>query len=230
MSSCADPHVGEVVSVTSSGTMFPIAGSGGFIHYQASFCSSAAQSFVGLSPSDIGSTEPWTLIGEGVAGVIGPADRQRQAGQNWVACIAFARWGSYRGTIRNSLAQPIGRAGFALCETAASADAGLVSCDRPHRLEVFGTIFTFLASAHGLETACMNLISRTTGITDPTRKGLLAVTVRSSPIEGADDRDVAVVSDQEPGTTAVECGAAVAGTTLLTKSLVGVGNAPLPWE
>ena len=36
-SSCADPHVGEVVSVTSSGTMFPIAGSGGFIHYQTSF-------------------------------------------------------------------------------------------------------------------------------------------------------------------------------------------------
>jgi hypothetical protein len=229
MSSCTEPHIGEVVSVTLDGRLFPIVSSGGFIHYQTSYCSAAAGAFVGLI-EDSALDAPWTRVGQGVSGVIGPTSRQRRVGQNWVACISFAPSGSYIGTTRNSLADRARPGGFTLCRSTASTDAPTISCNQPHGLESFASTFTFRPDDRHLGQSCRALVARITGTVDPTWNGRLSITVRRSPNGAAADRDGATIGDQPSDATVVDCAVTVReGVAMIAGSLVGIRNTRLPW-
>jgi hypothetical protein len=151
-------------------------------------------------------------------------------GQNWVACIVFARSGSYIGTIHNSLGDPARPGGFTFCRYTASTDAAAISCNQPHGLESLGSTFTFMPADLHLVQSCRMLVARITGAVDPTWNGQLTITVRRRANDSAADRAVAIIGDQPPDATVVECSVTVsAGAAMIAGSLVGIRNNRLPW-
>ena len=146
------------------------------------------------------------------AGAWAPVDVQRflavvgtSAAGGWAVCAVLApALEPYRGSYLDSMADRAAPAPFGDCRSAV-APGRRISCQAPHDVQVFGTA---RAGTAPTPDDCRTLVLRLTAMRDPTGDGRLAV--------------------EMVGSVAATCRVRVIGPQLLTATLLGRGDAPLP--
>ncbi len=130
----------------------------------------------------------------------------------WAACLLLPPDGeTYRGSYLRSLAFGPAPAPFGRCFT--DTAESLVSCAQPHTVQEFGRSAGPPSSARVMVAACRELIGAMTGMADPTGGGVL--------------RTAVVGGGSTDGGTA-SCRVSAVGDRLLTGTLIGIGDAPVP--
>lgn len=232
---CTGDRWGEVVSVlpdalTSPTSAITTDGGGALVTEMPnqSLCDRERSTYLG---ADAALQGRWDLLVGGMAAV-GPSSLQRTAGQAWVACVIKPGDGHaatpmrYRGSVRNVLDNGVLPVAFATCS--ATADVARIvpeSCDRPHRVEVFGVVATVSGDTQvGLDASCLKLVRWLMRNSDPTKDGLLAVRAFTTHI----DRSGAAVEGLGPNSDATCIVEPTAHGNVLG-SLFGLGLNPIPW-
>ncbi|MBM9477503.1 hypothetical protein JL107_13720 [Nakamurella flavida] len=172
-----------------------------------------------------------------------PDERQRAAGQNWTACVAFRvdaaeQVAPFDASVRDLYRTGTPPADAGSCEDVADpAVARAVPCGRPHQVELMATSTTMLVdSATGqlvtdpLLPECVALVGLLTRRPDLDAEGGLTVSVDASYRKQATGEAVG-----DPGAQTDEvlqdlrCRVvALAGRTL-SGTLLGLGDRPVPW-
>ncbi len=159
---------------------------------------------------------------------IGPSPLQRSVGQRWLACVIGAPAAHpYEGSLRDVLTTGAVPWNFANCwRSEAMRDVDQVSCDRPHAVELLAT--TGLGSTPQTATevlhSCSVIAGRMIRTADPTRGGALRYTILDfdqtiSPVPPTEE----VLRD-----TYITCIVVARAGLVLTDTLVGIGDGPLP--
>ncbi len=177
----------------------------------------------------------WAPLGFLGVAPSGPTARQRAAGQKWVACLLFVNdehgssvW--YPGTARNSFATGTAPGAFAVC--LGSADISTeqpTSCDRPHRVEVFGTTSTARPGLTGelLDRSCRTLVAAMTRASDATAGGRLEV--RAVAVHEGVAGLAAGLGSADDISGVAACLVIAPAPRLLGAALLGLGDKPIPW-
>ncbi len=223
---CIDLIDGEIVSVDNSSLPPDDLGSEGYRRDgPLSRCYNAIGQYAGLSretgratlPGDRSDPQFYPIMPV-LPLIIGPDERDREAGARWSACVVAPRDGSaYPGTMRDALAGGSLPPQFSLCLPTADVYTEGSSCTAPHRVEVLG--YTNLVDgpqAQGsgaVDRACDEFVARITGSTalaDDPDISIDGVTNDFSALRGA-------------------CVVNVVGDRRLQGTVVGLGDRPLPW-
>jgi hypothetical protein len=142
--------------------------------------------------------------------LVAPPEPQRVAGQRWTACVVAPERGRGDPDVRLGTADP---SRLGVCATTGPTGAA-VRCDRPHQRETLA----WLASRGGPVTdeaaleSCRRQVARLTGRTDPTADGALVVSV-----------------EPPAGGALADCTVTTADGRFLGDTVVGLGDAPLPF-
>ena len=165
----------------------------------------------------------------------GPTPLQQRAGQKWVACVVFihGRDGpsvSYPSSLRDTFAKGTEPAALAVCLD--SPNLGLArstECDRSHTVEAFGAMTTARPglSQAGLDRTCRALVTRLTGMTDPSAGGRLKVIAATIHGEIGTPSVGLGTSDDESGYAA--CLVVSPDAHPLLHTLLALGAKPVPW-
>lgn len=197
-------------------------------------CLTAGTAFVGAAGTATDPSPGWTHQLRYLSAFAGPDDRQRAAGQHWLACVVRpAGWNPdeqelpYTGSLRDAVTTGVERDRTGVC----ALDVVLedpVTCDDPHRGESFGVTDTEEPSlrAQWLDT-CRSWVVSLTGLADPTAAGQLEVT-----LVVRDDLTGHFAGDAEiPAGAHLRCGIVTTDPgRLLTGSVRALGDQPLPWD
>ncbi len=206
---------GEIVSVTADGRTFPTIGDQPQAPPDPDSCRPAVRAYLGWDVT------PWTPVVADDVVLVGPDAVQIAAGQQWIACALTPDERGYPGSVRDRTPGPAAdRSGW--CKDSRSPAGWRVGCDEPHDVEVFGVALISIDELAGLTDSCARLVAERTGASDPTASGLLQVRA------GPDDPNT-VPPDVSASRQSVICTLRVTGDGLLTASLVGRGDGPLPW-
>jgi hypothetical protein len=223
---CGDANYGEVVWVQDAGEARSrlVGWARELVPYQ---CRKPASRYLGwqpLAPSSQTGPTSTTWLAAATAKLIrlGPDQAQYRAGQGWLACVMLPRFAPYAGSARGGTSEAA-MAAFGSCHVAAGGSAQTyVPCDEPHRSEIFGLSPIDPAQVQVLFNACKELITRVTGMLDPTAGGALTVSVEAIEAPGNEPQ-------QPPAPTPGYCAIRTVGDRLLAASLLGIGARPLPW-
>lgn len=235
-SGCAGPHYGEVVTVISVPVDVDIAKATGdgyaLMDPNMDRCYAAAAGYVGAdAPAD---PTAWGVAVGINAALIGPDDRQRQAGQRWAACVTFVVDGGatgavatvpYRGTLRDAAHTGNQRDLLGFCGDDASEGSSPGGCARPHSYELIATTTTGDQPSSGADarSACVSELTEATGIPGLASIGGLRTDLTTS--AGDTVVDDAVL----PPGTGLTCGISTTGGKHLQGSLRALGADPIPW-
>lgn len=177
----------------------------------------------------------WTMQ-TGSTAAIGPTNRQRMAGQSWVACVIVpvtqgaVAPAPYSGSISN--AWTVGRlpALFASCsDLVAAADFVNVACDRPHHLEILGVRTTSASDTQeSMDATCRQLARWLMRTNDPKMLGLLAVKTAAAHIDANTGAPVDGFGSSGDSAKAA-CWVEPASSRQLRGTLIGLGTDSIPW-
>jgi hypothetical protein len=235
----APPSIGACLDLDSRATVVPCTGShaaevtarwtadapGRPVGDGDSRCRAAAFEYVGLGL--VGTAQVWRPAFGGRSWVVhAPAD-QRAGDRGWSVCVVGpSRAARSVGSVFEQGLHPTARpAAFGMCVT---ADAIMVACDRPHRIEYLTDAVGFARSlveereATRWRTGCTQLAAELLDVADPTIGGQLMVeflTVPADPRTGFDPPSSLVFA---------LCAAVVTGDRDLAGSLYGLGTGALP--
>ncbi|GAA2011459.1 hypothetical protein JL107_07040 [Nakamurella flavida] len=198
-------------------------------------CGASARDYLGAGdPAD--ATGPWMpSIRSGVV-LAGPDDLQRAAGQDWVACVVDLSpfgtdtdTGTYDGTARGGYDGGRLPSAFALCRSGRDViDAADIPCTQAHAVEVLASTFDVPATAAAtLGRTCDALARRLTRMPDVTAGGRLEVVVNSGYV-GADGT-LYPGADADGHVSLAQCLIGVVGPETLSGTVIGLGDAPVPW-
>lgn len=230
---CAGPIVGEIVSVTVGARTATQISANDYLT-QISPCLIDTIAYTGSIPPVVQTSDRpgilWSPRLNFEYTTIGPGIGQRASGQQWSACVIGAGHGaSFVGRLQNVLTDGRLPSSFGSCLTSGDPNDRLEApCDRPHAAEVLGmtNLGPVWVSAADARQACAVFAGRALRTADPTRGGEIAVQVTASG-EGA---AVVVRADSEPlANKYLECTAVAPSGTTFNRSLIGVGDAPLPF-
>lgn len=206
---------GEIVSVTADARDFPTTGTSPQAPPDPDACRGAVRDYLGWT------VEPWIPVVTDTVVLIGPDPVQAAAGQRWIACVLAPDVRGYPGSLRDRVPGPAAdRSGW--CKDSRSPAGWRVGCADPHDVEVFGSALIGIDELSGLTDSCARLVAERTGSSDPTAGGVLQVRA------GPDDPNT-VPPDVSASRQSVICTLRVTGDGMLTASLVGRGDGPLPW-
>lgn len=241
---CQGRRFGEVVAVLQDGRRAPsrsaVSGSSGSVVIDDPnrlACTDAVWQYLGVSVA-AGHTpllaDHWSPVAFAGASPIGPSERQKASGQNWVACVlrvadTYGVSVSYTASTRNSYRTGNVPTAFAVCLDSVDLLAGSAgTCAAPHRVEVFGATNTGRGGLTQalLDRSCRALVVQLTGLVEPTVGAALQVTALtthgfSEPVTG-----LGSATDQS-GFAA--CAVIAPENHQLGASLLGLGTRPVPW-
>ena len=208
-------------------------------------CQSLIWPYLGLSTVDPDEQPKlldtaWLPLGGVVAAPAAPSTRQQAGGQHWVACLAVipAVNGDqmlvdavtpYSRSMRDALSGGRAPAEMAICLNQADLfTASRVACTTPHRSEAFAFRPTNVKglTQSGLDTECRKLVSRLTGLADPTVGGRLTVIAQTT--HGVEDVR-AGLGDADDESGSATCAVDAPATHRLAGALLGLGTSPVPW-
>ena len=233
---CTSRHDGEIITQTATIGATAASRRGGGQVPSLAACATTAYWY--LRGASAGRSGPAVrFIGCVVAGIrrrfpdAAPRRVQLRVGQSWSACVLMSPHGLVTGSVAHLYGGTPRASPIALCS--ATSDIKLymsVSCDQPHATEIIGwrVADQSLADEASMRQSCSELAVRMIGRTDPEANGELqiaVVVIRST--EGP------VREGWGPGHSGpyrAACTVGTAGPRLLTRSLSGLGAAPLPWR
>lgn len=241
---CSGSRFGEVVGVLPAGlTMKGQShtnpdGSGWSTDPVANACGAAAQEFAGQSALDEadyrgGKWQP-TAYYSSVASK--PDPLQLAYGQQWLACIGYfsgmdGTAAAYTGSARDVFVSNTLPAGAARCAAAVTSNGAYVnvSCAEPHVMELFGSALaeTGQTTQQKLDTGCLALVHRFTGMPDPTAAGTLKVV--ASAIHMSGDSQLPGLSPAGDDSGGATCTVEAVGHRRLTATLLQLGTRSVPW-
>jgi len=233
---CTVPHHGEIITQTATMAAAPTSRSGGGQVPSLAACAKTAYWYLGVHPLDwVGqrsvSLDSWWPAFAADFGMLRPSPLQRRVGQSWVACVMTSPHGLIRGSTAHLYGGTPRPSPIALCSpTAEIVLYESVSCDRPHATEIVGWRVADQSSAHQatFEQSCTELVGRMTGRTDTGADGALRVAVAI--IRSTDGLAREGWGPGHSGPYRAACTIGTAGPRLLTGSVIGLGDAPLPWN
>lgn len=244
---CHGPRYGEVAQViadppkvSSATANTPV------IDTNLATCYSSADRYLGAQLIGLDSLWSPNLIFN--SDISRPSTRQEADGQHWVACLvslqpihsvprvrgsklppAPATGEQYSGvSLRNALSTGHYRNQIGNCipfiDWKARGAAG--ACASPHPLEILatGTNGDRARSREEIQTSCLSVVRRLTGIPDPSVGGQLRVTLNVTSNE-----NVSATIDV-PVHASLQCGIVAASGKMLSGSLLALGNLPIPWS
>ncbi len=164
--------------------------------------------------------------------LVAPDDRQRDAGQRWVACTAGVASGPLdrplTGLDAADLAPEHGSCAASAAGTTWSAVA--VDCTLPHVAETFGRrdLVDAPTAQDELDRSCRDLVARATGRPGVLDDGELSVAATTfTVVDGVATEESSPLPSGTAGWST--CGLRTADGRQLTASLRHIGDAPLPW-
>jgi hypothetical protein len=226
---CASQNVGEIVFVARNVRSFPQKTENTLSQPATLACEPLIRAYLGWPAAsfdgDDGAGTRWRPWGALTYGLVGPDLQQYFAGQRWLSCVAFPKFSPFRGSLAGSVRSGRAVDSYATCLISSSnPDVSAQSCSGAHQTEIFG--WTSVSSPPGdLVSECADLVSRVTGMVEPTANGLLQIQVRR-----ADGGMTLSDSGSRMAGDRLSCAVAVAGQWALTGSLIGIGDRPLPWS
>lgn len=235
---CDGPRYGEVVAVIPAPVVVTVQVDGqnwSVNDRNRDTCWSASASYLGI-PGGTADLQ-WVPLVSAPSLVSQPLPRQHAAGQNWLACLTYVQSGDtvdpgttvapYTGTLRDAATtgNQTNRLGY--CgDDAAALSGGDGGCERPHRYQQLAIAPTGASrvSAASTHTTCTDTANVLVG-RDVTSSGDLEVVVTV-----ADDNGLPVSVDGDvPPNATLHCTIAATGGRLLTGSVIGLGDRPIPW-
>jgi hypothetical protein len=167
-----------------------------------------------------------------------PSDLQRRMGQDWVACVAGASGPEgtatrYEGGLRASTTRDLLPATVPTAAICLSSKdfflAHTIGCAQPHQVEDVAMLMTHDTSITMavLESRCHQLVRGYTEMPDPTAGGQLVDAVVA--VHRASDGTEAPGLATGDETGFARCLVHTTGSRLLTGTLLGLGDRPLPW-
>ena len=233
---CGEQNFGEVVAVASDVHTFPSTVSNRTSHPEPLACQPTARRYLGwdvaadeLSVGESGGTGsvservlgPWRPVSTTSIALYGPNLWQYMSGQHWLACVLLPRDAPYAGSVRGGPPGPASSAYASCWNRGGFVPREAVACKRPHMGETFGVARLNDTDRAALDGACGDLVRSATGMTDPGRAGALVVEVLIGGSTG---------TGSQPGSAGqASCTISVRGDRLLTQSLTGIDDGPLPW-
>ena len=233
---CTSRHDGEIITQTATIGATAASRRGGGQVPSLAACATTAYWYLGVHPLDgVGqrsvSLGAWWPAFAADFQMLRPGALQLRVGQSWSACVLMSPHGLVTGSVAHLYGGTPRASPIALCS--ATSDIKLymsVSCDQPHATEIIGwrVADQSLADEASMRQSCSELAVRMIGRTDPEANGELqiaVVVIRST--EGP------VREGWGPGHSGpyrAACTVGTAGLRLLTRSLSGLGAAPLPWR
>ncbi len=231
LGTCTRQHYGEVAQVLQTAAAAP--NPSALTSPEKDPCGDQA-AYLGWKPP-AGSIDGvrWLPIDVTVVDMV-PVAIQQASGQRWVACVVtpLNAGASYTGSVRGALATGKLPTAYAACQFSVTVDrTGVLGCAQPHRYEIFA--YAMLSPGYhdqkALDLQCRRIVTAAMGRADPSGAGALRISV--SPFHwdsaGASQPGYAD-SSADPGSEGV-CTVGVTGSRLLTGSLFGIGEKPLPW-
>jgi len=230
---CTVPHHGEIITQTAAA---PTSRPGGGQVPSLAACAKTAYSYLGVHPLDwVGqrsvSLDSWWPAFAADFGMLRPGPPQRRLGQSWVACVMTSPHGLISGGTAHLYGGTPRPSPIALCSPTAEIVLYVsVSCDQPHATEIVGwrVADQSLADQATFEQSCTELVGRMIGRTNPGVDGALRVSVAI--IRSTDGPVREGWGPGHSGPYRAACTIGTAGPRLLTGSLSGLGDAPLPWN
>ncbi len=228
--SCDAANYGEIVSVTDSAE-FPRVVAGDVVNPDPLACADPAWAHVrhssGPARGADGDPIPWRPFSTRRVGILGPDLWQYRDGQRWLACVFYPGRAPYQGSVGSTsgAASPDAASAFSVCQTATNRGPVDVACDGPHTIELLGVTGDTRASDQALLESCRDLTASITGMADPTAGGTLAVSLR--PTSSAPSV-IPIAMDWARPRPHQLCQIERADGGLLTASLIGLGDRPLP--
>ncbi|MET3803772.1 hypothetical protein ABIB25_000758 [Nakamurella sp. UYEF19] len=162
-----------------------------------------------------------------------PTALQQAAGQQWVACIVTPGSSTpYRGTVGQALNTGRLPAVYSSCLAGTDPHTPLVPCSSPHRSEVLGQASPRLIAggqAH-LDAMCMTYAKTLTRRADFEADGQLRARSLSEHFGPSPTDSLAGLDPDYPSSNNSQstCIVSATGSRLLTASLLGIGDGPLP--
>lgn len=233
---CSAAHEGEIITQTVTVMGDSTGKKGGGVIPNVDACANTAYWYFGVHPPDRAG-ERSTVLGRWWPAfsakfqALYPSALQLRIGQSWAACVMISPHGSIIGSPAHVFGGPPRPSPIALCtpHTEVVLDVS-VPCDQPHPTEILGwrVADEDTAALRSFDQSCAELAARITGMADPTARGALRLVVHYLRVT-----DGAVHEGWGPGRGGPYRAACTIGTVtarLLTGSLTGLGNAPVPWE
>ncbi|MTD13551.1 hypothetical protein GIS00_06280 [Nakamurella sp. YIM 132087] len=183
-------------------------------------------------------TRPWQpALGIRLIAV-GPSQRQQIDGQRWIACVlapdtpltpASSVDRPYTGSFAGLYANGVPPAAAGTCyRNFDEPFPNPMDCDRPHLYESFATLDThdLVVTQEQADADCLVIAAHDMGTEDPTRGGVLQVAAHGfAPVEAGGWRPGL---STERGSYA-QCLIRGTQARMLSSSLIGLGEAPIPW-
>ena len=188
-----------------------------------SICTRKVTDYIGIDPMT-GSLpalfQTWFPPGVPETTVVGPNERQKVAGQRWLACAYDfpATAPGSTSSLRDEFTSGRVPGVFARCRTSVDPTYPTyapVACNIAHPVEEFGVLME-PATAQQQQTSCRQLVRHLTGMADPTDGGRLQIRVLVTP---------RVADAADP----IYCVLAAVGPHALKGPLLGLGSGPVPW-
>ncbi len=194
-------------------------------------CTRAARDYLGTGAA----TGPGEFAAPqlGAPMLLGPNERQKSAGQHWVACVVTAQDHNNVPVALPLAAKGMWKTGadhdeLGTCQILVhwsdGAEPGL--CGERHRTELLG----YADPSHGplptrteLEANCLDLVQRVTGLADVAASGKLLVSMHV--FDGGSSLDTGRTPTAD---SLIVCGVETVGANALTHSLIAWGHHPLP--
>jgi hypothetical protein len=225
---CDDANIGEIVAVATDVGSFPRTVENGMGRPEALACDPLVRQYVGWPAETAGNAMPadWRPLNTVSFGLLGPDLQQYFAGQRWVACVAYPQFAPFSGSTRDTVHNGRSASSLAACQPISPTSAGQIeSCKRPHRSEIFGWT-SASAGEIDLQASCTQLVQRVTAMSDVTAGGAVRVVVTSASQPAA----FAAGTPPAGNENRMLCSVSVDGSRRLVDTLIGIGNADLPWE
>lgn len=211
-------------------------------------CNTVLNPYLGLPPGDAGdgvdAVDDWTYNGLVIPAPAGPIDRQKAAGQHWVACLvtdvdpdkqtgnASVAAREYSGSAHQVYSKGRPPSVFAYCVPKMILPAILwpSSCSRAHTLEIFGSTETHSkqVTPARLDSTCVALVRRLTDMPDPTAGGQLTVTAAFMHLDEYGLGHLGFSTAEADKGFAI-CLVSAPGNRRLKGALLGLGTGPVPW-
>jgi hypothetical protein len=233
---CSSAHDGEVIIQTATVTTGDSTSKvGGGDVPDVAACADTAYWYLGVHPLDAAGERsallgPWWPAFSADFEALIPSPLQLRIGQSWAACVMTSPHGLIIGSAAHLFGEPPRASPIALCTPRREILLEVaVSCTDPHTTEVLG----WRVAAEGtIQTtfvqSCAELARRITGMTDPTAGGALIIAVDL--IRGTDGVVRQGWGPGHGGEHQAACTISTASARLLAGSLMGLGNASVPWE
>jgi hypothetical protein len=234
--SCSSGHDAEVIIATATVIGYPTRKRGGGEVPDVAACANTAYWYLGVHPPDLTGERsavlgPWWPAFSADFALLTPGPLQLRIDQSWVACVLVSQHGLITGSTAHLYGGPPRSSPIPLC----SQDREIVlyvavRCDQPHTTEIMGwRVADESTYAQGsFDQSCAELAQRITGMTDPTAQGALTSTVEF--VRSSDGVIHQGWGPNAPAPYRAACTISSAEPRLLSGTLTGLGNAPVPWS